>query len=140
MLLQAGMPVDVCHVYEEGDEPKAAKRGATGKTPKKGAGQKRKRGCLVESEEEEVDYSQLDRHTEDEAEEAEAGLPVAKRRRTQRATVALPPAPEPEPESPVKQKVARMNSRVEVDLTSTPPLRNPSTSPGKRKRAAGEED
>ena len=131
------MPVDVCHVYEEGDEPKA-KRGATGKTPKKGAGQKRKRGCLVESEEEEVDYSQLDRHTEDEAEEAEAGLPVAKRRRTQRATVALPPAPEPE--SPAKQKVARMNSRVEVDLTRTPPSRNPSTSPGKRKRAAAEED
>ena len=139
MLLQAGMPVDICHVYEEGDEPKT-KRAATGKTPKKGAGQKRKRGCLVESEEEEVDYSQLDRHTEDEAEEAEAGLPVAKRRRTQRATVALPPAPEPEPESPVKQKVARMNSRVEVDLTSTPPSRNPSTSPGKRKRATGEED
>ena len=135
--------MDVCHVYEEGDEPKAAKRGATGKTPKKGAGQKRKRGCLVESEEE-VDYSQLDRHTEDEAEEAEAGLPVAKRRRTQRATVALPPAPEPEPEpepeSPVKQKVARMNSRVEVDLTRTPPLLNSSTSPGKRKRATGEED
>ena len=136
--MQAGMPVDVCHVYEEGDEPKAAKRGATGKTPKKGAGQKRKRGCLVESEEEEVDYSQLDRHTEDEAEEAEAGLPVAKRRRTQRATVALPPVPEPE--SPVKQKVARMNSRVEVDLTSMPLSRNPSTSPGKRKRAAREED
>ena len=138
--MQAGMPVDVCHVYEEGDEPKAAKRGATGKTPKKGAGQKRKRGCLVESEEEEVDYSQLDRHTEDEAEEAEAGLPVPKRRRTQRATVALPPAPEPEPESPVKQKVARMNSRVEVDLTRSPSSRNPSTSPGKRKRAAAEED
>ncbi|RDX56460.1 hypothetical protein OH76DRAFT_1550917 [Lentinus brumalis] len=130
VLLQAGMPVDVCHVYEQGDTPKKMKRGA-GKTPSKGrvaAGQKRKRAeseWLVESEDEEdIDYSQLDRHSEEEAEE-----PPAKKRRVAAQAV---------PESPIRQKVARMSSQVEVYITSTPPSRNPSASPGKRKRAEGD--
>ncbi|KAI0723944.1 hypothetical protein C8T65DRAFT_714858 [Cerioporus squamosus] len=131
VLLQAGMPVDVCHVYEQGDTPKKMK----GKTPGKGraaTGQKRKRGesnWLVESEDEgEIDYSQLDKHTEDEAEETELPQRAAKKRRVTRASQAVP-------ESPIKQKVVRMNSQVEVYITSTPPSRNPSASPGKRKRA-----
>ncbi|RPD66429.1 hypothetical protein L226DRAFT_479073 [Lentinus tigrinus ALCF2SS1-7] len=130
VLLLAGMRVDVCHVFEQ-DEDQNSKRGA-GRTPKKGGktrvGQKRKRD---ESEdEEETDYSQLDRHTED---EEEAEMPATKRRRTQR------PAPAHPPESPTRQKVARTRSQVEVCITSTPPSCNPSTSPGKRKRAAAEE-
>ena len=82
VLLQAGTPVEVCHVHEPGDEPKRKK----GKTPKKEkvdkkAGQKRKRSdWRVESEEEEIDYSQLDIHTEDEAEEESGGGPSKKRR------------------------------------------------------------
>ncbi|KAI0664677.1 VRR-NUC domain-containing protein [Cubamyces menziesii] len=90
VLLQAGMPVEVCHVYEAGSTPKQAKTKAAakakgkskgkGKTPvKTPRGRKRKRAASssdsgsernVESEdEEEVDYSQLDRrHSEDEVE------------------------------------------------------------------------
>ncbi|TBU49163.1 VRR-NUC domain-containing protein [Dichomitus squalens] len=125
VLLQAGMPVEVCHVYEQGDEPKGKK----GKTPKKvqaekKAGQKRKRDdWLVESEEEEVDYSQLDRHTEDEAEEAVAG--PSKKRRTRAIADS--------PDSPTPRRMARINSQVEVVITSTPASRHASASPSKSK-------
>ncbi|KAH9901518.1 VRR-NUC domain-containing protein [Cubamyces lactineus] len=99
VLLQAGMPVEVCHVYEAGSMPKQAKTKAATKAKSKGKsktlmktprGRKRKRAVSssdsgsernVESEdEEEVDYSQLDRrHSEEEA-EAEMS-PLKKRQR-----------------------------------------------------------
>ncbi|KAI8989721.1 VRR-NUC domain-containing protein [Trametes punicea] len=120
VLLQAGTPVEVCHVYEAGSTPKKAKskaaKEAPTKTPSKRktlAGQKRKRAVvysdgegserLMESEDEQsVDYSQLDRCVGDESEEELS--PVKKRRK--RATRA-------EPESPVPRKVARLNCQPE---------------------------
>ncbi|KAI0333539.1 hypothetical protein GY45DRAFT_1344002 [Cubamyces sp. BRFM 1775] len=99
VLLQAGMPVEVCHVYEAGSTPKqaktkaAAKAKAKSKSQSKGkaAGKKRKRAApssgseserLVESEDEvgEVDYSQLDIHHSEEEVEAEVS-PAKKRQR-----------------------------------------------------------
>ncbi|KAI1794637.1 VRR-NUC domain-containing protein [Ganoderma leucocontextum] len=129
VLLQAGMPVEVCHVYEEGDAPKP-KKGTAVKKEKAGkkAGQKRKRDdWLVESEDEAVDYSQLDRHTEDEADETAAASSPKKRRTRANANAD-------EPASPVGRKVARVNSQVEVVITSTPSSsRHPSSSPSKSK-------
>ena len=129
VLLQAGMAVEVCHVSEEGEGPKRKKGKAVKKekTEKK-AGQKRKRDdWLVESEEEEMDYSQLDRHTEDEADEASAAPSPKKRRARASANVD-------EPMSPVARKVARVSSQVEVVITSTPTSsRHPSSSPAKSK-------
>ncbi|KAM5532088.1 hypothetical protein V8D89_014252 [Ganoderma adspersum] len=131
VLLQAGMPVEVCHVFEKGDEPKRKKGKAVKKerTEKK-AGQKRKRDdLLVESEDEEVDYSQLDKHTEDEADEV-AAAPSPKKRRTR----ANANANADEPISPTARKVARVSSQVEVVITSTPSSsRHPSSSPSKAK-------
>ncbi|OSD08560.1 hypothetical protein PYCCODRAFT_1429618 [Trametes coccinea BRFM310] len=136
VLLQAGMPVEVCHVYEAGSTPKKVKpkpkpkpqakgssaRKVLGKR-KTGAGQKRKRGTnatadtesdsdesvrIVESEddedEENVDYSQLDRYTDEEVEEVLE--PPKKKRRKNGAR--------DEPESPVARKVARLNSQPEI--------------------------
>ena len=129
VLLQAGTPVEVCHVSEKGDEPKRKKGKAVKKekTEKK-AGQKRKRDdWLVESEDEEVDYSQLDKHTEDEADEV-ASAPSPKKRRTRANANA------DEPASPTARKVARVSSQVEVVITSTPSSsRHPSSSPSKAK-------
>ncbi|CDO73570.1 hypothetical protein BN946_scf185014.g40 [Trametes cinnabarina] len=136
VLLQAGMPVEVCHVYEAGSTPKKAKpkpkppKASAQKTPgkrKAGGGRKRKRGArddgsepddfelVIESEEggeeENVDYSQLDRGTDEEVED-ELEPVKKKRRKTLRA----------EPESPVARKVARLNSQAEV-LNATPEAR-----------------
>ena len=58
---------------------------------------------------------------------AEEGTPPRKRRRTRAAAAAIP-------ESPTVRKVARVNSQVEVVITSTPSSRAPSGSPGQRKR------
>ncbi len=129
VLLQAGMPVEVCHVSEEGDDPKHKKGKAVKKEKtKKKAGKKRKRDdWLAESEDEEMDYSQLDKHTEDEADEA-AAAPSPKKRRTRANAKA------DEPASPVARKVARVSSQVEVVITSTPTSsRHPSSSPSKSK-------
>ncbi|KAI0372954.1 hypothetical protein BV20DRAFT_1034206 [Pilatotrama ljubarskyi] len=117
VLLQAGMPVEVCHVHEPGEAPKQAKcqTKTTKKTPRK-AGQKRKRAepdsdeedvvRILESEDEEsVDYDLLDLRTEDEEEE----WPVKKRRRRD-----VPARIPEEPESPVAEKVVRLNSQPEV--------------------------
>ncbi|KAI9057954.1 hypothetical protein FKP32DRAFT_1743401 [Trametes sanguinea] len=131
VLLQAGMPVEVCHVYEAGSTPKKAKakpkaqtKGSSVKKKRKtGAGQKRKRARnasadsdadsdasvrIVESEDgedgENVDYSQLDRYTDEEVEEALEPAKKKKRRNVGRD----------EPESPVARKVARLNSQPEI--------------------------
>ncbi|KAI0780638.1 hypothetical protein BD413DRAFT_619127 [Trametes elegans] len=79
VLLQAGMPVEVCDVYEFGKVPDKVK--IDGPTPKKSAGkpktaagQKRKRDesedWLAGSDGDSTDYSQLDRHPSEDEEEA----------------------------------------------------------------------
>ena len=92
------MPVELCHVYEQGQEPKTRKL----KTPKtekvsKPSTRKRKRQSeerIIESEDEEgeFNYSQLDIHLEDEDEE-DASPTKRPRRSTRLASVAedLPP-------------------------------------------------
>ncbi|KAI0672928.1 hypothetical protein C8Q78DRAFT_1122510 [Trametes maxima] len=121
VLLQAGQPVEVCHVYEEGKPPKVIQRllAASEKTPRKpkvgGGTRKRKQRDMddeervLESEDEgsEVDYSRLDRVEEEDEEES----PVKKRprRNPPRGASKLH-----EIESPVARKVARLNSQPEV--------------------------
>ncbi|KAI0647353.1 VRR-NUC domain-containing protein [Trametes meyenii] len=121
VLLQAGQPVEVCHVYEEGKPPKVIQRllADAAKTPRKsktGSGTRKRKQRdtddeerVLESEDEgcEVDYSQLDRPEDEEEEET----PVKKkpRRNPPRAASNLR-----ETESPVARKVARLNSQPEM--------------------------
>ncbi|KAI0707651.1 VRR-NUC domain-containing protein [Earliella scabrosa] len=139
VLLQAGMPVELCHVHEPGQKPKLKRTGKTPKKEKGTAGRKRKRRAddwLAESEdedEEEPDYSQLDRHSDEDEEEAQGPSPKKRRTRTQAQAAAedVPQLP-PEPVTPTRR-------RVEVVITSSPPrARTQSTSPRKRKRSEGD--
>ncbi|KAF9817812.1 hypothetical protein IEO21_03154 [Rhodonia placenta] len=76
VLLQAGIPVEVCHVFEEeGQDPLSRKRKAKTKTNAKSRKRSRRLSSpaderpIVESEgEEEIDYSQLDKHDDDDKE------------------------------------------------------------------------
>ena len=145
VLLQAGMPVELCHVHEPGQAPKA--KGSRHKTPKKekaekrppaSAGRKRKRAAAPESDEsegegegEEPDFSQMDRHTEDE-EESPTKRP---RRMTRPAKAALGTIQE----SPPAKELRRVGSRLEV-VSPSGSQQSPHASPREKVRGNRDEE
>ena len=147
VLLQAGVPVEVCHVHEPGSSPpgKGRGKGKAPKTPKKeraektptASARKRKRSDDVESEDSdadagEPDFSQLDRYTDEEVEEILTPSRKRVRRMTRSTAGAALGAIQ---ESPAKQ-LRPMGSRPEM---VTPPGSQGSRTSSK-KRAREDED